>query len=87
MLDADVTADACTPVGAMQGSIYTTCANIKLEGGSSTGAPAPTADSSCSVRAPRGHSLAFATALVLALWRRRRSRIRSAPAVAGSPKD
>jgi hypothetical protein len=78
MLDADVTADACSPVGAAPGSTYTTCANIKLESGTSNGDPAAMspADSSCSVRSPRGHSLAFATALVLAMWRRRRSRLR-----------
>lgn len=87
MLDADVAADACTPVGAAQGSIYTTCANIKLESGTSTGTSGAAADSSCSVRPPRGHSLAFATALVLAMWRRRRNRPRSAPPVAGSAKD
>ena len=37
MLDADVAADACTPVGAPRGSIYTTCANITLGSGGSAG--------------------------------------------------
>lgn len=88
MLDADVAADACSPVGAAQGSIYTTCANITLAsaGDPVAAAPGPAADSSCSVRSPQGHSFAFATALVLAAsWRRRRRR-RSVPAVARLPE-
>lgn len=79
MLDADVTADACSPDNAAPGSIYTTCANIALEGPGSAGGTASTsspADSGCSVGAPRGTSLApsliICGALVTQLWRRRR---------------
>jgi hypothetical protein len=91
MLDANVAGDACTPVGAPPGSIYTTCANITLDGGGSGGAAgsggsagaatsgsagaatfvAPSADSSCRLGPKRGHSLVFATALALAMLRRR----------------
>lgn len=88
MLDADVTADACTPVGAAPGSIYTTCANITLAAGQPVAAaPVPVPDSGCSVRPPRGHSLAFAMTLGLAMLWRRRSRLRSALPVAGAPND
>jgi hypothetical protein len=70
MLDNDVTADACSAVNAAPRSIYTTCANITLEGGGSAGSAAttPTAtDSGCSVGGARDASLAQALALGAAL--------------------
>jgi len=72
MLDDNLSADACTAVGAPPNSTYTTCANITV--GSVDGAPAtPSAnDSSCSLHRPRGHSLALAMVLAVAILRRRR---------------
>lgn len=80
MLDADVSADACSPDNAAPRSIYTTCANIALGGPGSAGGTASTstspADSSCSVGSPRGSSLApslvICGALAAQLWRRRK---------------
>lgn len=84
MLDADVTADACSPANAAPGSIYTTCANIALEAPGSAGGAAVNsgpADSGCSVGPTRGASLAHALvicgALAAQLWRRRRSSARA----------
>lgn len=79
MLDADVTADACSATNAAPGTIYTTCANITLQGagsGGGTGGTSSPADSGCSVGSTRGsappHSLVIGAALVAQLWRRRR---------------
>lgn len=74
MLDDNVSADACTAVGAPPGSTYTTCANITI--GSMDGAPAtPSAnEGSCSLHRPRGHSLGLAMVLAVAISRRRRRR-------------
>jgi hypothetical protein len=72
MLDADVSADACTADGAPPGSTYTTCANITV--GSADGAPAtpPADESSCSLHGPPGHSLVLALVLAAGILRRRR---------------
>ncbi len=79
MLDADVTADACSPVNAAPRSIYTTCANIALEGGGSAGSAAVTptpGDNGCNVGPVRdislGHELALGSALTLLSLRRRK---------------
>jgi hypothetical protein len=79
MLDDNVSADGCTAVGAPPGSTYTTCANITVgSNGSEPAAPAGPTDGGCSLLPSRGHSLGFATTLVLAaLMRRRRSCPRS----------
>lgn len=72
MLDDNVSADACSAVGAPPGSTYTTCANITI--GSVDGAPVtPSAnESSCSLHRPRGNSLVLAMVLALGILRRRR---------------
>jgi hypothetical protein len=72
MLDADVAADACPPATLAPRSIYTTCANLVLGSGGSTSTPAPDTDGGCHLRATRGPSLGFATALVVAAMLRRR---------------
>jgi hypothetical protein len=81
MLDADVAADACSATNAAPGSIYTTCANIALEGGGSAGSAAVTptpGDNGCSVGPVRdvslGHALALGSALGLLSLRRRKQR-------------
>ncbi|HEX2875691.1 MAG TPA: SCE4755 family polysaccharide monooxygenase-like protein [Polyangiaceae bacterium] len=70
MMDADVTADACSAVNAPPRSIYTTCANVALEGGGSAGSAAVTpaaTDSGCSLGPARDVSLAPALVLGAAL--------------------
>ena len=77
MLDADVTADACSPTNAMPGSVYTTCANISLSAGASPGGPMPAtapSDSGCSMQPHRRHSLVLVAATLLMISRRRRQR-------------
>jgi hypothetical protein len=73
MLDDNVSADACSAVGAPPGSTYTTCANISTVD-RVDGAPAtPSADeSSCSLYRPRGHSLVLAMVLTVAILGRRK---------------
>lgn len=79
MLDEDVAADACSAANAVPRSIYTTCANITLEGGGSAGSAAvtPTAtDSGCNVGAARdvwfAQALVLSTALAVQVLRRRK---------------
>ncbi len=79
MLDADVTAEACSATNAAPGSVYTTCANITLQGtgsgGGTTGGTSGETDSGCSVGSTPGtalsHSLVLGVALAAQLWRRR----------------
>jgi hypothetical protein len=85
MLDADVTADACSAVNAVPGSIYTTCANIALEGGGSAGGAGvtPTAtDNGCSVGPASDVSQALVLGVALAaqvLRRRKKGADRRSP--------
>lgn len=73
MLDADVTADACSADSAAPGSVYTTCANIALSDAGSSGTAAPS-DSGCSMQPNGRHSLWLVAAIGLMVSRRRRQR-------------
>ena len=72
MLDEDVSADACSDVGAKPNSTYTTCANITVDRVDGTPATPSANDISCSLHRPRGHSLVLAMVLAVVILRRRR---------------